>query len=689
MLNPITILLLFLKCTESFCNQIKCVCSSIKLLAPWRVGIKKTKPIAFLCIICLCASGYAQIHDKNINTPKVVLNLSEKYSDRASWFTEMPQFNSDSALYYADKAFKLLDPNEPLHQAKYQRLGFERMKKKNRSYSVSIQDSLAEIGWSKLKDLNDNDDDKMLNFDYLVHWSNLKLTKGDRKTSLDLFSKALKKIENIDEPDLKAQIDLKKGLYYAAYGLPEEKKLALKYIHNSLNYYEKTDVSKNPDKLYMIYAELIYQYTGNNQDSVYFYHNKLKSVLTSYKKPLAHIWYHTMYSYELIQQAKSNNNNLNTYNEAKENVLKATEIMKTYNMETNSYYPYCFELLAEIDLQTKKYDTALDYYKKANTSYSNLNDNYHATKALSSIGETYKEMGDFESALKYKDQFYNESLKYEKERNERSLLEKELQLDIFSKEKSLVKKNNQQIILLIVLSIGIIAYILFYQNYKLKKTNNLKLEKVNKELNTKNQQNELLLKEIHHRVKNNLELVKSLISLQSAQLEDSATKDAMMASQNRVQSMGIIHQKLYQGKNLGSIEMKDYFLNLGEGILDTFNVDDKVKIECAMDNLELDVDTAVPIGLIVNELLTNALKYAFPEDAKGNISISLSKSNPETLTLKVSDNGIGKTIGLAPKGTGFGAQLIKLLTQQLNGKMTENSKNGTSVLFHFKLNTAA
>ena len=85
----------------------------------------------------------------------------------------------------------------------------------------------------------------------------------------------------------------------------------------------------------------------------------------------------------------------------------------------------------------------------------------------------------------------------------------------------------------------------------------------------------------------------------------------MIASQNRVQSMGIIHQKLYQGENLGSIEMKDYFMNLGEGILDTFNAEDQVKIECAMDNLELDVDTAVPIGLMSMNLLTNALKYAF------------------------------------------------------------------------------
>jgi two-component sensor histidine kinase len=135
--------------------------------------------------------------------------------------------------------------------------------------------------------------------------------------------------------------------------------------------------------------------------------------------------------------------------------------------------------------------------------------------------------------------------------------------------------------------------------------------------------------------------------------------------------------------------MKDYFLNLGEGILDTFNAEDKVKIECAMDHLELDVDTAVPIGLIVNELLTNALKYAFPNDGKGNILISLSQSTPETLTLKVADNGVGKVIGLSPIGTGFGTQLIKLLTQQLDGKMFEEHDNGTSILFQFKTKPAA
>jgi two-component sensor histidine kinase len=135
--------------------------------------------------------------------------------------------------------------------------------------------------------------------------------------------------------------------------------------------------------------------------------------------------------------------------------------------------------------------------------------------------------------------------------------------------------------------------------------------------------------------------------------------------------------------------MRDYFINLGEGILDTFNAEEKVKIECAMDNLDLDVDTAVPIGLIVNELLTNALKYAFPENEQGTIYISLEKTADNYLKLKVNDNGVGKIVGLKPKGTGFGTQLVELLTQQLNGKMKEHTDQGTHIEFDFLLKKSA
>ena len=209
----------------------------------------------------------------------------------------------------------------------------------------------------------------------------------------------------------------------------------------------------------------------------------------------------------------------------------------------------------------------------------------------------------------------------------------------------------------------------------------------NRLLAAKNAENELLMKEIHHRVKNNLEIVSSLLALQSSQIDDPGTKEAMLEGQNRVHSIGIVHQKLYQGPNLGGIEMKDYFLNLSESILDSFGAEERVKIELAMSKLNLDIDTAVPLGLIVNELLTNTLKYAFPNGQNGNVRIKLEKQSNGVLHLEVSDNGIGKS-GVI-HGTGFGSQLISLLTRQLGGKMGEEINNGTRVFFDFDLDKVA
>ncbi len=246
----------------------------------------------------------------------------------------------------------------------------------------------------------------------------------------------------------------------------------------------------------------------------------------------------------------------------------------------------------------------------------------------------------------------------------------------------------------LLLSALVISFILYRNNRNKQKVNlslkdkNDKIEKTLAELNAtqtslvaRNAENELLLKEIHHRVKNNLEVVSSLLALQSNQVEDANTKEAMQEGQNRVQSIGIVHQKLYQGKDLGAIEMKDYFINLSESILDSFGAHKRVQVECAMDALNVDVDTAVPLGLIVNELLTNTIKYAFPDGRSGKVQIKLTQTANGNLHMQVSDNGVGKSGTIS--GTGFGGQLISLLTQQLDGTMTEENNNGTHIFFEF------
>jgi two-component sensor histidine kinase len=231
-----------------------------------------------------------------------------------------------------------------------------------------------------------------------------------------------------------------------------------------------------------------------------------------------------------------------------------------------------------------------------------------------------------------------------------------------------------------------------YRTYQNKQKVNAQLETLNESLEQKNHQldkrnaeNELLLKEIHHRVKNNLEIVSGLLALQAAQIDHPSAQAVMQSSQNRVLSMGIIHQKLYQKENLAAIEMKDYFQNLSESVLDTFNATGRIKIMLPMQTLDMDIDTAVPIGLITNELITNAIKYAFTENEPGEIQISLTKTVIENeLAFRLSDNGIGKQNNTNPKGTGFGTELVNLLVQQLDGKLTAEVNNGTTINIHFK-----
>jgi two-component sensor histidine kinase len=373
-----------------------------------------------------------------------------------------------------------------------------------------------------------------------------------------------------------------------------------------------------------------------------------------------------------------------------------SNLKKSEEMGLTRYSLVSLANIGHVYTMQEQYEQAIPYTLQAIEIMERTGNTKNLWENYMHVANSYEKLGQFEQALKYNKlhaEAYADFLRSSTERLESELLVKyeteKKQETISRQEAQIAQQRIVQILYISIAGILIISLMgMFISMHSIRKKRKA-LQTLNQQLDAKNRQNELLMKEIHHRVKNNLEMVKSLIALQCAQMEDSTSKDAMLESQNRVQSMGIIHQKLYQGENLGSIEMKDYFVNLSEGILDAFNADDKIKIECAMENLELDIDTAVPIGLIVNELLTNSLKYAFPERAHGMVQISLSQPDPSILTLTVSDNGVGKIKGQKPLGTGFGSQLIDLLTRQLNGEMTEISETGTSTKFRFRITKAA
>jgi two-component sensor histidine kinase len=191
---------------------------------------------------------------------------------------------------------------------------------------------------------------------------------------------------------------------------------------------------------------------------------------------------------------------------------------------------------------------------------------------------------------------------------------------------------------------------------------------------------EVLLKEIHHRVKNNLQVVSSLLSLQSNSLTDQHAKEALQEGRNRVKSMALIHRNLYQDEELTSVEAKEYFIELTKNLFYSYNINpERIKLEQHIQDLRLDVDTLIPLGLIVNELISNALKYAFPDNRNGIITISMHEKNDQ-LHLQVKDNGVGfKTDFNMTNSKTMGMNLINAFKKKLKADINIKSDNGSVI----------
>ena len=196
---------------------------------------------------------------------------------------------------------------------------------------------------------------------------------------------------------------------------------------------------------------------------------------------------------------------------------------------------------------------------------------------------------------------------------------------------------------------------------------------------------EVLLREIHHRVKNNMQIISSLLNLQIDYLNDEDAVDVLKESQNRVKSMAMIHEKLYLSTDLTKINFVDYIQSLISNLFYSYNVKkDHIKPILKIEDVNLNIETAIPCGLIITEIISNCLKYAFPNQMKGKIIISL-KQVEDKFELIISDNGIGlpENININKIKT-LGILLVKSLTEQIDGKISIHRKNGTQFNITFK-----
>ncbi len=193
------------------------------------------------------------------------------------------------------------------------------------------------------------------------------------------------------------------------------------------------------------------------------------------------------------------------------------------------------------------------------------------------------------------------------------------------------------------------------------------------------QEKETLLKEIHHRVKNNLQIISSLLRLQSRHIEDQQAIELVSESQNRVRSMALVHEQLYQSSNLAEVDLQKYIQTLTSNLLRSYSINScRVHLTIDVEPIALGVDLAIPCGLIINELISNCLKYAFPEHRKGEIRVSLHRKGKKSFILTIRDDGIGLPENLDLHSTDtLGLQLVHRLTKQLGGIVELNCDQGT------------
>jgi len=209
----------------------------------------------------------------------------------------------------------------------------------------------------------------------------------------------------------------------------------------------------------------------------------------------------------------------------------------------------------------------------------------------------------------------------------------------------------------------------------------LELRKSNREILDRDKEKEILLREIHHRVKNNLQILTSLMNLQASVSNNDVVKGMLKECQRRILSMAAIHEQLYMGGNMAEIEVRSYMVKITDSILHSFGASERVNLIISVGVSSFDIATSIPLGLMVNELVVNALKHGLKEVA-GELSISVNCEG-DSVVLIVRDNGSGFDTS-AKKSGSLGMELIKILTEQLEGEITfDSGESGTTCRLAF------
>lgn len=366
----------------------------------------------------------------------------------------------------------------------------------------------------------------------------------------------------------------------------------------------------------------------------------------------------------------------------KVSVRSNTPRLKGYTANVNSIF-----YAGKGDYQSA-YDEAIEAYHIGKVNKIK----FVLSVAYQNLVEVSQKMKNYEKAFLYQQEWNAFKDSINQVEQEKTLLELKTRYETEYKEaenKRLLQTNQQHETLNKILGGGGILLLLMLSSlfyfYKGKQRANKKLEAHKKQIEISLREKEALLREIHHRVKNNLQVISSLLNMQSYHLQNQDMIDVFTGGQSRVKAMALIHQKLYQTEQLSEIDFREYTEQLISHLETAFGSADK-KIKTCVDgaNIKLDIDTAIPLGLILNELITNAYKYAFEGVQGGNLQIALHQEDMYYhLTVKDSGHGLPSDFDES-KLTSLGLKLVRMLIDQLDGSLTIENDAGAHFSIRFK-----
>ena len=386
-------------------------------------------------------------------------------------------------------------------------------------------------------------------------------------------------------------------------------------------------------------------------------------------------WYNLMYAYYSMLERY---NTEGVYSDAEaENLLKKIDEAARNDHPTDNFL-FAIYWQSTIYLHQKKYDLALtsafQYLTEARKTPTQINETKYMFDIIS---KAYQAKGDMTKAIAYKDSVLVYSDKIAEIRHENAAFALEIKYRSERSHIALQAAKTRQYWLIGGLLLTAILAGYSYNQSRLKTVANNRLSASYEKIGEQKTQLQLLLRELHHRVKNNLQLISSLMSIQASRVEDDKTKAVLYEGQQRVESISMIHQRLYKSEGISEMDFNTYINDLLDKTMHTYHYNpDTLKRDVVVDINTLTPDEYIPLGLIVNELLTNSFKYAFPKTAHPTLILHLKTRDNQKYSLEYADNGEGLSDTDIDKTASFGLTLIKMLSQQLGGKYQFQNRNG-------------